>query len=218
MDTEPLEQTPASQNPQSQATKAGKGLGASKILSIVLAVMLVASLGLSAWYWQMAEAEKQRLLDEKAQLQMQLDALKAMHDDEQGNDQAGGTSEQANCVDTQDLRANIKDALDSKNTAAFATYTLDPVNYVLAASEYGGDVSAAEAATSLEYTHSATGPWDFNLPAATIDAWKAGFYADHFDDETRYIGRAASGMVVSFDFACNGKIQQIFVAASEDLL
>ena len=86
------------------------------------------------------------------------------------------------------------------------------------ASEFGGNRTPAQAATDLEYTHSATGPWDFNLPAATVDGYDAGFYTDYFDDDT-LVGKAASGMVVAFEFNCDGsKISEIFVAADEDLL
>src|SRR5690606_34902417 len=111
----------------------------------------------------------------------------------------------------------IKAALDTQNTAVFETYTTNPVVYVLAASEYGGDISPTEAATSLEYTHSAAGPWDFNVPAATIAAYDAGYYTDYFDANT-YVGRSSDSMVVAFDFACDDKIKQIFVAAHEDIL
>lgn len=209
----PTQPGPATKMPENPKKKSG---ALNKWLSIALSVLLVASLGVSAWYWQTAEAEKKRLNDEILHLQTQLDEIKAEAQQKQAN--AGDSTEPANCVDLSLMKENIKAALDSKNTAAFATYTLDPVNYVLAASEFGGDISPTEAASSLEYTHSATGPWDFNLPSTTVDAWKAGFYKDHFDDATRYIGKAASGMVVSFDFACNGKIQNIFVAADEGIL
>lgn len=189
-----------------------KGMG--NLLTIILALLLVAALAFLAWYWMQAETDKKNLNAEKAALQSQLDTLKAQNAQE---DQAEADTPCSN-TPSASRKENIKAALDSKNTAAFSTYTSDPVNYILAASELGKDMTPTEAATALEYTHSATGPWDFNLPAATINAWKAGFYKDHFDDANRYIGKSASGMVVSFDFDCNGKISKIFVAASEDLL
>lgn len=169
---------------------------------------------------QAAKESKQQLQKDKRQLQQKVEKL------EKAAVPAGGAGagaaeadEEVACDDTPTvaMKENIKAALDTKNTAVFATYTTDPVGYVLAASEYGGNVSAAEAATSLEYTHSATGPWDFNLPPATIATYDAGFYTNYFDANT-YVGKAASGMVVSFDFNCDGKIKQIFVAADDDLL
>lgn len=180
----------------------------------LLGALLIVLLAASGYLWMQLQSsrEKQQQLDkEKRQLQQQL----------KGEQSSELTPQEAqkvcNSVPSASMAENIKAALDSKNTAAFSTYVTDPVKYVLAASEYGGDISPDEAATSLEYTHSATGPWDFSLPAATIAGYDAGFYTDYFDADT-YVGKAVSGMVVSFDFNCDGKIKQIFVAADEDLL
>jgi cytoskeletal protein RodZ len=183
-------------------------------LLIALVVLLLALGGWLWWQLKAAQAKERQLEKDKQNLQQLVDGLK----NKEPKDTAPAEEEQA-CNDTASstMKENIKAALDTKNTAVFATYVTNPVKYVLAASEYGGDVSPDEAATSLEYTHGATGPWDFNLPAATVDGYDAGFYTDYFDDNT-YIGRAASGMVVAFDFDCNGKIKQIFVAGDEDLL
>ncbi len=115
------------------------------------------------------------------------------------------------------MKENIKAALDTKNTAAFATYTSNPVKFVIAASEKGDSETPEQAALSLEYTHSATGPWNFSLPVATLNGYDAGFYTAYFDANT-YVGKATSGMVAAFDFDCTGKISQIFLAADESLL
>lgn len=184
-------------------------------LNIVLVVLLVASLAFSAWYWCTAEAKIKNLEDQKIQLQAQLDQLTT----EAQEAEVSGADTATPCNDTvsNSLAENIKAALDSQNTAAFSTYTTNPVNYVLAASELGKDMTPDEAAISLDYTHSATGSWDFNLPQATLDMYLAGFYKGYFGAK-RYVGKAASGMVVSFGFDCNGKINKIFVAADDDLL
>jgi len=206
--------------PESEKSKLPMTIGkakanTSKWLSIVLALLLVAALAFLAWYWMQAEADKKRLTDERAQLQSQLDSLKYQN---ANKDNPVAVDKTCHDTATAAMKENIKAALDSQNTAAFSTYTANPVNYVVAASELSKDMTPDEAAVALEYTHTATGPWDFSLPVATINTWKAGFYVDHFDDATRYIGRAASGMVVSFDFDCSGKIDKIFVAADDDLL
>lgn len=183
-------------------------------LLIALLVLLLSGV-IYLWLQLQAGKDRERKLEkDKQQLTEQVNALKAPEEDD-----AQPVAQEPACNDTPSatMAENIKAALDSKNTAAFSTYTTNPVKYVLAASEYGGDISPDEAATSLEYTHSATGPWDFSLPDATVDGYDAGFYTDYFDDNT-YVGKAASGMVVSFDFACNGKIKQIFVAPDDELL
>jgi type II secretory pathway pseudopilin PulG len=182
---------------------------------IVLVVLLLAGAGYLWWQLQSAKKTAEQLDREKQQLQSQVDA----QGEESDESAAGGTEETA-CTYTPGatLKDNIKAALDTQNTAAFATYTTDPVKYILAASEFGGDITPTEAATSLEYTHSATAPWDFNLAPATIAGYDAGFYTDYFEANT-LVGKAASGMVVAFEFSCDGsKISDIFVAADEDLL
>ena len=211
-------QTPAA---NSAPVVGGGRQRSGKALAWALAVLLVLALaagGFLGWQLMAAKDKEQQLNQEKQQLQQQIDELKQAEGTEETANAAGsGNMETCNDTPSGELKANIKAALDSKNTAAFATYVSDPVMYVLAASEYGGNVSPDEAATSLEYTHSATGPWDFELPEATVDGYDAGFYTDYFDENT-YVGKAASGMVVAFDFNCDGKISQIFVAADESIL
>jgi type II secretory pathway component PulM len=159
------------------------------------------------------------LTTQKTQLETKVDELEKALAAAKESAATPSTDSPAVCNDTpsESRKENIRAALDSKNTAAFSTYVTNPVQYVLAASEYGGNVSPDEAALSLEYTHSATGPWDFNLPQATLDAYAVGGYAMYFDANT-YVGRAASGMVVAFDFDCDGKISEIFVVADDSLL
>lgn len=182
---------------------------------LVIVVLLAAS-GILAFMWYQAEQRANEYHSQKLQLEQQVDQLNrklaAETTTPEGEGETACSEESSNA-----LKANIKAALDTQNTAVFSTYTTNPVLYVLAASEYGGEISPDEAATSLEYTHSATGPWDFNLPAVTVAAYDAGFYTDYFDANT-YVGRAASGMVIAFDFVCGDKIKQIFVAADESLL
>jgi len=184
---------------------------------VLLAIITILSLGIAGYEWwqiQLLQDSNTTLLNDKHYLESKIDKLgKADTKDEITKD-----SDIA-CKDTPTslLKDNIKAALDTKNTAAFATYTSNPVKFVIAASEKGDNETPDQAAKSLEYTHSATGPWDFNLSSTTLAGYDAGFYTDYFDANT-YVGRAASGMVAAFDFNCDGKINQIFVAADEDLL
>ncbi|HEY5806042.1 MAG TPA: hypothetical protein VIS56_01485 [Candidatus Saccharimonadales bacterium] len=199
----------------------GRSVGKKWIMWLLVAVLVLLLAGAGYLWWQLkAEKDaKQKLQKDKQQLQEQIDKLKKSADKSADAAPAEEADAEEVCSDTPTttMKDNIKAALDSKNTAAFATYTTSPVKYVLAASEFGGDKTPDEAATALEYTHSATGPWDFSLPAPTIAAYDAGFYSDYFDSNT-YVGKAASGMVMAFDFDCDGKIKQIFVAADDDLL
>lgn len=185
------------------------------IVWLLAAVVLLLAVSTGYLWWQLKSGKdtERQLRAQTQQLTQEVNALKKA----KTQSATPATSLTCNDTPTAAMKANIKDALDSKNTAAFSTYTTDPVKYVLAASELGGDKTPTEAAVALDYTHSATGPWDFNLPAATLQKYDSGFYTDYFDANT-YVGKAASGMVVAFDFGCNGKISQIFVASNEDLL
>jgi cytoskeletal protein RodZ len=185
------------------------------MLAVVM-VLLLATMGFLGWQLKAVSDEKTKLQKKVQQVEAELRELKG---NAEGPEEAAEAEEEVACNDTpsEALKENIKAALDSKNTAAFATYFSDPVKFVLAASEKGGNETPDEAAVSMEYANTATGPWDFALPAPTIAAYDAGFYTDYFDANT-YVGRAASGQVAAFDFDCNGKINQAFLAAHEDLL
>jgi hypothetical protein len=183
-------------------------------LTVILIVVLVASLGYFWWLIQEANDREDKLKEANQALQEQLDELAG-----QNAAEAVAEADAQACNDTASatMKENIKAALDTENTQPFSTYTTDPVQFVIAGSEQGGNMTSEEAALAMDYTHTATGPWDFNLPQATVDGYDAGFYTDYFDENT-YVGRADSGMVAAFNFNCDGKIKQIFLAADEDLL
>lgn len=184
------------------------------VVLTIIALWSLAAAGYGWWQIQLLQDSNMTLLNDKHYLESKIDKLgKTTTKDET----AGGSDVACKDTPTSLFKNNIKAALDTKNTAVFATYTSNPVKFVIAASEKGGNETPDQAAKSLEYTHSATGPWDFNLSSTTLTGYDAGFYTDYFDANT-YVGRAASGMVAAFDFNCDGKINQIFVAADEDLL
>jgi cytoskeletal protein RodZ len=184
-------------------------------LLILIILLLLGAAGYLWWQWRLCINEDKALKKDKQQLQTQIEELKKQAAAQAAKPAAKPTV--CNDTPTASRKENIKAALDSQNTAAFATYTSNPVKFVIAGSEKGDNETPDQAAMSLDYTHSATGPWNFNLPATTIAHYDAGFYTDYFDSNT-YVGKAASGMVAAFDFDCNGKINQIFLAASDDLL
>lgn len=187
----------------------------------LLVVLLVLSLAGNGFLWMQLQKAQKDLRAQRADnqsLQDQVEKLKSQVGGEDAIGQNGGAAgiEETSCTYTPGnaLKDNIIAALDSKNTAAFATYVTDPVMYVLAASEFGGEQSPDGAATALAYTHSATSPWKF------VDAagYSSGDYARYFDKKALAV-KSADGMVVAFDFSCDGsKINSIFVAPSEAIL
>lgn len=205
--------------PLQQSTQKQSQGGVRRLFLWLLIIVLLISNVILGYFWHRATTRQNDLQNQNIQLEQQINDLKEKLAAAESTADSKTDTDAVPCSEepSADRKANIKAALDTQNTAVFETYTTNPVLYVLAASEYGGDISPTEAATSLEYTHSAAGPWDFNLPAATIAAYDAGYYTDYFDANT-YVGRSSDGMVVAFDFACDDKIKQIFVAAHESLL
>lgn len=213
---------------QEQSTTAHTGAKEKKnrhilcIIAWILVVLLILSNLWILYLWQNVTRENNDLRAAQTNLQNENTDLQKKNKDltKQLSDAKSSAAKEPECNDTVSdfLRENIKAALDSQNTAVFSTYTTNPVKFVIAASEFGASITPDEAALELNYTHTATGPWDFNLPAATLSAYAASSsYGQYFGDGM-FVGRAASGMVLSFDFDCSGKVKQIFVAADESLI
>lgn len=111
-------------------------------------------------------------------------------------------------------RQNVIDAITSGNTAAVEGYLSEPVRVILMSTECCGDLSRAEAVAQLSYVTAAPGPWDFGLPATTVDPWHSNiYYGDLFtgDDIT---GRAADGTIISFGIE-GGVITKILMGFEE---
>lgn len=95
-------------------------------------------------------------------------------------------------------RQNVQEAITSGNTAAIEGYLSDPVTVILMASECCWEISRAEAVAQLSYVTGAPGPWNFNLPAATVDPWRTNPYYGYLFTGDDIVGRAADGTIVSF--------------------
>jgi hypothetical protein len=99
---------------------------------------------------------------------------------------------------TADDRANVRDAITSGNVVAIEGYLSDPVHFIIMASECCWDITPEQAVAELTYVSSAPGPWDFNLPAATVDVWRTNtYYGGQFTGDD-IVGRAADGTIISF--------------------
>jgi cell division protein FtsB len=224
MDMENGQETQASQAPedtQEQKPQIVVGKPVHKHWATwILALLLILSLAGNGFLWMQLQKTQEDLRSQRASNQSLQDQVEKLKSQVGGEDAIGenpnANPSEAACAYTSNaaFKDNIKAALDSKNTAAFASYVTNPVRYVLAASEEGGDASPDEAASSLAYTHSATGPWEY---VAASD-YSSGDYAQYFDKKAVAI-KSADGMVVAFDFTCDGdKITSIFVAPSEEML
>lgn len=111
-------------------------------------------------------------------------------------------------------RENVQDAITSGNTAAIEGYLSDPVRVIIMSSECCWDISRAEAVAELSYVTGAPGPWNFALPAATVDPWRTNVYYGYLFTGDDITGRAADGTIVSFGIE-GGQITKILMGFEE---
>jgi len=94
-------------------------------------------------------------------------------------------------------RESLAASISSGNTAALASWATDPIRVVIAASSFSEDLSPDDAALQADYIVDLTATWDFALPEATIDQYRAGDYATYFPADV-LVGRSSTGGVVAF--------------------
>mgnify|MGYP001496409421 CR=1 FL=1 len=111
-------------------------------------------------------------------------------------------------------RANIRDAVTSGNTAAIEGYLADPVQFIIMSSECCGPLMPTDAVAELNYIASATPPWDFNLPPATVAEWRTNQYYGSLFTGDDITGRAADGSIVQFGVS-GDRIVSILVGFEE---
>jgi hypothetical protein len=112
---------------------------------------------------------------------------------------------------------NVEASITSGNTAALEGYMASTVNVIIAASEGIGSRTPAQAVGDItSYISSATDPWSFALPAATLSGWASGSYSQYFPSGA-VVGKSANNMVISFSFT-SGKISTVFMAKDATLL
>lgn len=198
------------ENKPQEAVKPKKKPSRTVVVLSVLVILLIAGAGFLGWQlYEERDTNKQQAA-EIQNLQTELTQY-------QEAAEANPTPTPTPTVSTAALQENVAAALNTMNTAALEGYMADSVFVVYAASEYAGNRTPSEAVADLDYLSSATAPWDFNLDAATLASYKAGFYADYFGDGY-LVGKSTDDYVVSFRVDADGNIDQIFIAANADLL
>lgn len=118
---------------------------------------------------------------------------------------------------TEEMAANLADAIASGNTAAVEGYLTEPTRVVIAASEADMQYSAVDAVLALDYVQPGVGTWDFELPNDVLDGYAANPYYGEFFPEDAIVGRSDTAAVVSF--VPNGdRIGTIFMSIDEALI
>ena len=119
---------------------------------------------------------------------------------------------------TADDYENIAASIESGNTAALEGYLAPSVNFIIAASECCGPSSPVDAILGLDYLADATGPWTHPVPEATVDTYRAGFYAEYFPEGAFVLASADDDpFIVSFTIT-GARITGIFIASGATLL
>ena len=119
-------------------------------------------------------------------------------------------------ADVTAARESLAASIASGNTAALASWVTDPVQVTIAASEFSEPLSPFEAAAQAEYVVDLAATWDFALPEATIDLYRAGFYTAYFPEDV-LVGRSSTGAVIAFTMS-GAEASAIFMCIDEGLL
>lgn len=181
---------------------------------IAIIVLLIAA-GVGAYWWRdsqakQAQQESQQKIEELEQEVKELkEAQAAKKETEPAAEESAGPT-------AADLE-NIQAAVESGDYAALESYMASQVTVILAASECCEGNTPAEAVANMAYADNGTAPWDWNVPEATIDGYRAGFYVDYFPEGV-LVGKAANDFIISFSFNNDGDISTIFMAMNEDIL
>jgi len=86
----------------------------------------------------------------------------------------------------------------------------------IAASGFQQTLSPDDAVGQLDYVIDLTATWNFALPAATIDSYRAGSYASYLPNDV-LVGLSSTGAVIAFDFE-GAEVVGVFMAIDEGLL
>lgn len=189
---------------------------ARKWLKLIVILVWLIVVGVLIWLLVVCRQHKNDLEAENQTLRSKvkdLEAKVAVDDDAEDADDAAACSPTV----TDAFKNTIADAVTSRNYAALEGSMADQVTVVYAATEFGGQKTPAEAVSAMDYLNNGTAPWDFDLPEATINGYRAGFYEQYFPANA-YVGKSSDDLVVSFGFDDCAKINMIFIAANAETL
>lgn len=115
------------------------------------------------------------------------------------------------------LRSNLSAAISTGDTDALEVAFTDPVRVVIASSEADSQIAPLDAVLALDYIQPGVGTWEWDLPTATIDGYRASEYYSDFFPADVIVGRSSEGPVVAFS-PDGERIDVILMAIDEDLL
>ena len=199
---------PASKNRKSKLKRVGLIVGIFAIIGGV---------GAGVYFWQESNIQslQKQHEEEIATLNSTIEALKKDISDT-------ASKEKSATKDTADAAAAAKSAISSAVSSdtftALGPLMADSVRVIIAASEGMGDRTPAQAMEDLKYLNSASGTWNFDVPAASIADWRTGDYAAYVPAAGGVIGLSSDGYVGIFKLNSESKISDIFMAVNAELM
>ncbi len=113
-------------------------------------------------------------------------------------------------------RESIAASISSGNTAALEGYLTDPVLVTIAATEFQEPQTPAESVSSVSYVIDLAATWNFMLPEATLDQYRAGSYSQYFPADS-LVGLSSAGAVIAFTMV-GADSSAIFMCIDQALL
>lgn len=200
-----------------QPASKNKGRKFKRIAAIVGTFAIISGVGAGVYFWQESNLQslQKQHEEEVATLNGTIEALKKEIGDK-------ASKEKSVTKDTADAAAAAKSAISSAVSSdtftALGPLMADSVRVIIAASEGMGDRTPAQAMEDLKYLNSASGTWNFDVPAATIADWRTGDYAAYVPAAGGVIGLSSDGYVGIFKLNSESKISDIFMAVNAELM
>lgn len=185
------------------------------IITCVVIIFALAVAGVYFWRGSQLQSLNKKHDEEVATLNKTVEALKK----EITSNAAKAKSGSKDTTDsTAASKATISSAVRNKDFSTLGPLMTDPVRVIIAASEGIGDRTPAKAMEDLKYLNSATGTWNFDVPAATIADWKTGDYGSYIPEVGGVIGLSSDGYVVIFKLNSANKVSDIFMSVNAELM
>ena len=183
------------------------------LLMLLAAVLLLAAGAGGGWWWRNKNAKDAQNAD-----QLQISSLQTKNNQlTKDLAAANKATTTATTAATTGVAPNattldsIKASITSGNTAALAGYMATTVKVTMAAAATSGDRTPTQAVSDITtYIKSATSPWSFDIPAATLAKYQAGTYKQYFPT-TATVGQSANNYVISFQYDASSKISGVYM-------
>lgn len=187
------------------------------VFIILVCLILMGGSAFGAYYWRDSVA-----IDVESKKQEEIALLESRIMELTQKTENSNSEETELCENIQPSASTVENIVASVNTAntqPLEGYMAETVNVVLAASEAYGEQTISQAVSIItDFIGDPTSKtWDFNLPVSTLNSYMANYYGDYFVTIDT-IGKSSDGKIISFSFDCNGDINQVFLANSEEIV